>query len=72
VALQRQNKVLAGFGRLSRPLNGVDDALHALQDFRRRSALFRQLERSLPGLVQLIHTRELFCQTRGAVCQLAI
>ena len=61
----------AGFGRLSRPLDGVDDTLHALQDWRGRFGLFRRLERSLPGLVQLIQTRELLFQTCGVPCQLA-
>ena len=41
------------------PLNGADDTLHALQDWRGRCGLFRRLERCLPGLVQLIQTHEL-------------
>src|SRR4029077_558868 len=63
--------VSAGFGRLSRPLKGVDYTLHALQDWRGRFGLFRRLERCLPGLAQLIQTRELLFQTCGVPCQLA-
>src|SRR5258705_10362753 len=63
--------VSAGFGRLSRPINGVDDTLHALQDWKGRFGLFRRLECCLPGLVQLIQTRELLFQTCGVPCQLA-
>ena len=32
VALQRQNMVSDGVGRLLSPLNGADDTLHALRD----------------------------------------
>src|SRR5271157_6417749 len=63
--------VSAGFGRLSRPLNGVDYILHPLQDWRGRFGLFRRLERCLPGLVQQVHTRELLFKTCGVLCQLA-
>ena len=68
VALQRQNMVLAGFGRLLSPLNGVDDTLHALQDWRGRLGLLRRLERCLPSLVQLIQTHQLLFQTGGVLC----
>src|SRR4029077_18603053 len=70
-ALQCQNIVSAGFGRLSRPLKGVDDTLHPLHDWSGRFGLFRRLECCLPGLVQLIQTRELLFQTCGVPCQLA-